>query len=150
MKNKINLYSLDYAPDFKFTDIEGKSYQLSDFRGKWVLLDFWATWCAPCEMEIVNIKKTREMFSKEELVIIGIAWEKDIEKVKQHTKKHKENWITTLDSQDEQNSIRSKYGVSGIPSFFLIDKESKLVNTVSSLRGENMYLEIQKHINKSK
>ncbi len=149
LKNKIKLNSLDYAPEFSFTDLEGKSYQLSDFRGKWVFLDFWATSCAPCEMEIVNVKKTREMFSTEELIIIGIAREKDIEKVKQHTKKHNENWITTLDSQDEQNSIRSKYGVSGIPAFFLIDTEGKLVNTALWLRGENMYLEIERHINKS-
>lgn len=146
LKNKVHLYSLDFAPDFSFTDIDGEFYQLSDFKGKWVFLDFWATWCGPCEMEIVNVKNIRQIFSKEELVIIGIAWENDLEKVKEHTKKHNENWITTLDSDEKENSIRSKYGVSSIPSFFLIDNEGKLINTSSGLRGDNMYLEIQKYM----
>ena len=149
LKNKIYLHSLDYAPEFSFTDIEGKSYQLSDFRGKWVFLDFWATWCAPCEIEIVNVKKTREMISKDKLVILGIAWESDLKLVKDYTEEHNENWMNTLDQYKDQNSISSKYGVSGIPAFFLIDPEGKLIKSPSGFRGENMYIEIQEHINKS-
>ena len=146
LKNGIFLRTLDHAPDFDFVDLDGNSHKLSDYRGKWVLLDFWATWCGPCEMEIVNVKKTRDMFTDKELVIIGIAWEQNIDTVKKYIKKHNENWITTLDSKKEENSIRLKYGVSAIPSLFLIDKDGKLVKPDSPLRGDNISRLLKRYI----
>lgn len=148
LKNKVHLNSLEFAPEFSFNDIEGESYKLSDFKGKWVFLDFWATWCAPCEMEIENIKKVRQKISKEDLVIIGVAWESNLEKVKEYVKKQNKDWIITLDSNEKENSIRSKYGVSSIPSFFLIDDKGKIINSPLSFRGENMYYEILRHMDR--
>lgn len=143
LKYSINFYSMKIAPDFDFTDIENKTYKLSDFKGKFVLLDFWSTWCVPCEMEIKNIKKAREMFDEDKLAIIGVAWETDSATVIKFAEEHEKNWIITL---DYDHSIIEKYAVTGIPHLFLIDKEGKFVNTEKILRGENIYKELEKHI----
>jgi thiol-disulfide isomerase/thioredoxin len=66
--------------DFAFTDLDVKPHRLSEFRGKYVLLDFWATWCGPCMRELPNLEKASQQFRSRSLVILGIGDDREAEK----------------------------------------------------------------------
>ena len=63
----------DQSPDFEYEDKDGKIYSLKDFRGKYVLIDFWATYCAPCKKEIPYLEKIQEKFKKKNIFFVSIA-----------------------------------------------------------------------------
>ncbi len=109
------------APDFTLRDLNGKQVSLSDFKGKVVLLDFWATWCPPCVRAIPHIEALHKKYKDQGLVVIGINHERDHAKVKAFAK-GQISYIILLDA-DEQFT---EYGVTGIPTAFYIDKEGKI------------------------
>jgi thiol-disulfide isomerase/thioredoxin len=113
------------APEFTTTDMFGRKFSLSQLRGKYVLLNFWATWCVPCVAELPIIKKLREDFANDQLEIISISedrikvdWENGI-------KKYGLNWTHVF--RDSGNIINKYLIFGGIPLTYLIDKEGKLV-----------------------
>jgi peroxiredoxin len=78
-----------YAADFSLEDMQGKTHRLSDYRGKWVLVNFWATWCAPCLNEIPELISLHNAHHDKDLVVIGIAMDSgDSEKVADFAKAH--------------------------------------------------------------
>jgi peroxiredoxin len=110
------------APDFTLSDIEGKEHKLSDYKGKNVLIVFWATWCGPCRMEIPHLIELRNTVSKDDLAILAISNERP-ETVKKFVAQTKMNYTILLDKRDlpaPYNSIRA------IPSSFYIDSEGKI------------------------
>ncbi len=117
----------DVAPDFTAETIDGQTIKLSDFRGKTVLLDFWATWCSPCVAEMPNIKQALDKFgSCGDLVVIGISLDQDPTTVKQFIKRKEIPWPQICKGPAEENPIAKKYNVSGIPATFLIDPQGKV------------------------
>ena len=109
------------APDFTLKDIEGNETKLADFKGKVVLLDFWATWCGPCIMSMPHIQALYEIYKEGDVIILGInSWEKEKDKVEPFLKEHKITYRILLDSNDE---VIGKYGVKAIPKFFILDKK---------------------------
>lgn len=121
------------APDFSLKSLDGKTYKLSDLKGKVVLLDFWATWCPPCREELPIIEKLHKEFSGKGLVVLGINNE-DKATIQQFIKQQKLTFPTLLDSQD----IASRaYKVEAIPRVILIDKEGKIVKDITGYDPEN-------------
>jgi peroxiredoxin len=120
------------APDFKLTTLEGKEIDLSSLKGKYVFIDFWGTWCAPCREEIPNIKKMYETISSDELVIIGIACNDNETKVNKYITANDIKYINAM----ANDKIISDYGVYSFPSTFLIDKEGKIKG--KNLRGDDL------------
>jgi thiol-disulfide isomerase/thioredoxin len=116
------------APEFSVYDIDGKPLSLEDFKGKkYVLIDFWASWCAPCKEELPYIKKLYKKYSKEGFEVISITQDKDLEAWKKAVLKDKiESWrhFSTLENSD---SILKDYFVYGIPHKILIDKNGKII-----------------------
>lgn len=116
------------APDFEFPNQKGKVYSLKDFRGKYVYIDVWATWCDPCCQELPFLKKLEKKLSKKKIVFVSISCDKDIEAWKKMVKKDKLKGIQLNMGKDK--TFWENYLVSMIPRFILLDKEGKFVNSL--------------------
>jgi len=113
------------APDFKLTDINGKRIELKDYKGKYVLINFWASWCVPCIAELPSIKKISNQYFPEKLIIITNTIDKDTLAFLAAIKKYgMSDWINVYNSTD----LEKKFGgVTAIPQLFLIDPKGKIV-----------------------
>ncbi len=116
------------APDFVLKDIDGKQVRLSDFKGKVVYLDFWATNCAPCVAEIPDAKKLSERFKGKDVVFIYVSLDHSDEKLKQFLNKNSFNGIQLNAPQGFASDIANLYEINAIPHYFLIDKAGNIVN----------------------
>jgi peroxiredoxin len=129
------------APDFSCEDINGKKYSLSDFKGKYIFIDFWATWCRPCREETPGMKA---LFGKykdnKNIVIISLSIDKNKEEWKKVIKDESMNWIQLHTSPDSK--ILEEYQVDGIPKFVLIDKEGKIINPDSPRPSDNNLIKL--------
>lgn len=107
------------APAFTLKNLDGKSVKLSDFKGKVLIIDFWATWCPPCKAEIPDFIDLYKTYQKKGLVILGIALD-DKEKVSKFAKDYNINYPIVIGDQ----SISALYGgITGIPTTFIIDRK---------------------------
>ncbi len=125
-------------------DADGKEVSLKSVvenpKNKYVLLDFWASWCGPCMGEVPHLTKTYEKFHKKGFEIYGVSFDDDREKWLGAVKENKMNWIHVSALSSWDNQAREDYAVQGIPSNFLIDHEGKIV--AKNLRGEELYEKI--------
>ena len=112
------------APDFTLTDLEGKPLQLTAFRGKVVLLDFWATWCAPCKIEVPHLVALQKKYGPEGLQIVGISMDDDPAPVKVFAQEFSISYPVVLGNAE---LARSYGGVLGLPVAFLIDRDGRIV-----------------------
>jgi peroxiredoxin len=124
------------APEFAQNDAAGKPISLSSFKGKYVLVDFWASWCGPCRAENPNVVKAYQKFHQKGFDILGVSLDEKKDKWEEAIKKDNLNWNQVSDLQGWKNSVAELYGVQGIPMNFLIDKEGKIVG--KGLRGEDL------------
>ncbi|MHC4462547.1 MAG: peroxiredoxin family protein [Planctomycetota bacterium] len=115
------------APDFTLIDIAGKQHRLSDYRGKDVILIFWATWCPPCRVEIPHLIELRKTVGEDKLVILAISNEKP-DLVKGFVAKQKINYTVLLDkgNMPEPFGVTRIYRTTGIPGSFFINPEGKI------------------------
>lgn len=121
-------------PDFDEKDLDGKSLSVAGFKGKVVLIDFWATWCGPCVMELPNVIKAYEKHHDHGFEIIGISLDQDQERLKSFLKQKNMNWQQYFDGKGWGNKLAQKYGVQSIPATYLLDQEGKIIGR--DLRGD--------------
>jgi peroxiredoxin len=129
------------SPDINATDISGNTIILSGFRGKYVLLDFWASWCGPCKAEIPNIQSINELYSKDKLVVIGISIDKDKQSLLSFLKK---NNISFKQIYDKDKTIAEVYNVNYIPMSFLINPDGIII--AADVKGQSLRKLISNHI----
>ncbi len=128
------------APDFQLQDHEGNIIRLSDYRGKVVILDFWATWCGPCRMEIPGFVKLREKYHNKGLEIIGISLDQPgWQVVKPFMEKFKINYPVVLGNRQ---TAMMYGGINSIPTTFIINKEGKAVQRIIGYRPEKYFEEV--------
>jgi peroxiredoxin/tetratricopeptide (TPR) repeat protein len=109
------------APDFVLKDIDGNEAKLADFKGKVVLIDFWASWCGPCKRAMPHIQRIYEKYKDKDVVVLGINTRESQEgKVEPFLKEHKITYRTLVDNDGK---VAKQYRVRGIPALFLIDME---------------------------
>jgi peroxiredoxin len=107
------------APEFALKDVDGREVTLASLRGKPVLLDFWATWCAPCREEMPHIKTLHDQFKDQGLTVVCIDTNETADKAKKYFEENHYSFVNLLDSAD----VSAKYGAGGIPRVVLIDKD---------------------------
>ncbi|MCH7813072.1 MAG: TlpA family protein disulfide reductase [Planctomycetes bacterium] len=133
----------EQAPEFAATTLDGRPFKLSELRGKVVLLDFWATWCAPCIGEMPNLLRAVEEYGGSgDFVIVGVSLDSSESAVKQFQQRRKIPWTQIVLGPAEQNPAAKKYNVSGIPATFLIDRDGKVV--AKDLHGPALRRELGK------
>ena len=115
------------APDFSAIDLNGDSIALQDYRGKVVLLNFWAMWYGPSLLEIPNLKKVYDTHKDEGFDIIGISLDYDEPKLRDYIKENNIPWRQILDNVAGKNLIARQYAIRGIPAIHLIDREGRLI-----------------------
>ena len=117
------------APDFELADAEGKLFKLSSLKGKYILLDFWASWCGPCRAENPNLIKTYNKFKDQNFTIVGVSIDKPEAKELwlAAIKKDGLPWLQLSDSENLDNKAAKLYGVRAIPQNFLIAPDGKII-----------------------
>jgi peroxiredoxin len=123
-----------YAPNFTQNDRNGKPVSLSDFKGKYVLVEFWASWCAPCRAESPNLLKQYAKFKDKGFEILGVSVDSDKAKWIEAIKKDELTWPQISDLKGWDNEARKVYGITGVPANFLVSPEGKILG--SHLMGE--------------
>ena len=121
------------APEFTLMDLENKPVSLSDFRGKWVILDFWGSWCIWCIRGIPELKEAYEKY-KDELVIIGIDCNESQEAWRAGVEKYQLPWVNVY--CPEGNKLIQEYGIQGYPTKAIIDPEGKIRNITTGHNPE--------------
>jgi thiol-disulfide isomerase/thioredoxin len=119
------------AIDFRFSDVNGKQVALSDFKGKVVYIDVWATWCAPCRAEIPHLKKLESEYeANDKIVFIGVSVDKtnDLQKWKDFLIKEQLPGIQLFAGDAAKEQLLDPYKITGIPRFILVGKDGKLAN----------------------
>lgn len=128
------------APDFKYKNKEGKEVSPRDYKGKFLIIDFWASWCGPCRSEIPNVEKIYNEFKAKGLEVLSVSIDKKRADWLKALSEEKMPWaqVNTTDSGKE---IMKMYQFSGIPYIILLDKDNKIIG--KNLRGEDLLKAVQ-------
>jgi len=113
----------ELAPDFTLTDLEGKRLRLSNFRGKVVLINFWATWCPACRAEMPEIEAIYQEYKDKGVAVIGVDIRETEEDVRRYVQQGGFSWSFVLDTTGE---VAATYRITAIPAGFLVDKDGTI------------------------
>ena len=119
------------APDFTLTSLDGRKVKLSDFRGKAVLLNFWATWCEPCKIEMPWFIELQKQYGPQGLQVVGIAMDDSgVKEIGDFAKKMNVNYPIVIGKE----SVGDQYGgIPYLPSTFYIDRDGKVIDRIFGL-----------------
>jgi peroxiredoxin len=123
----------EVAPDFTLNSPEGKPVALSSLRGKFVLIDFWASWCGPCRMENPNVVRMYDKFKDKGFDIFGVSLDDNEKAWKTAIERDKLKWLHGSELKKWNSGVAQAYGVNAIPATFLLDKDGKII--AKNLRG---------------
>ena len=116
--------------------MDGKPVSLKDFRGKYVLIDFWASWCGPCRMENPNVVEAYNKYSKKNFTVLGVSLDRERNAWLKAIKDDKLTWTQVSDLKFWDNAVAKLYRISSIPQNILVDPNGKII--ARNLRGEEL------------
>jgi peroxiredoxin len=134
------------APDFTQNDTLGNPVSLSSFRGKFLLIDFWASWCGPCRQENPNVVAAFKKYNNKGFDILGVSLDQPTGKEKWLKAIHDDNltWTQVSDLKFWGNAVAAQYGIQAIPQNFLLDPNGKIIG--KNLRGEALNKKLEEII----
>lgn len=130
------------APNFAMNDLDGNEVNLTDFRGKVLLVDFWASWCGPCRKENPHVVKLYEKYAKMGFEVLGVSLDKTKSRWEQAIAKDGLTWTHVSDLKGWGNEAAKMYSVKSIPHTMLLDAEGKII--ARNLRGAELDLRLKK------
>ena len=130
------------APEFTLPDTSGKSVSLASFRGKYLLVDFWASWCGPCRNENPNVVKAYNQYRDKNFAILGVSLDQNKDAWKKAIRDDKLEWTQVSDLKFWNSEPAALYNVTGIPYNFLIDPNGNII--AEDLRGPDLYTMLDK------
>lgn len=133
------------APDFTLNDTNGKPVSLASFKGKYTLVDFWASWCGPCRQENPTVVKAYNTFKSKGFDILGVSLDEKKDKWEQAIQQDKLAWTQVSDLKGWESEAAALYGIKAIPMNYLLDKEGKII--AKSLRGEELIRKLGEILN---
>ncbi len=133
------------APNFVAETLDGQKISITNLEGKYVLLDFWATWCGPCMPEIPHLKEIWNEHKDSNFLIVGISLDRNRRALANFLDERDIHWPQIIETDVWESDIAESYNVVGIPRTYLINPKGKIV--AKDLRGEKMETEIEKYLN---
>jgi peroxiredoxin len=118
----------EVVPNFSATDLGGKPISLQDYRGKVVLLDFWAVWYGPCLTEIPNLKRVYDTYKDKGFDIIGVSLDTDETRLRNYLKKNNISWRQIFSGRKWNSPLAQQYHIRSIPAPWLIARDGTLIS----------------------
>ncbi|QOR65316.1 thiol-disulfide oxidoreductase ResA [Cytobacillus suaedae] len=135
-KAKVNVG--DMAPDFVLADLNGEKHRLSDYRGQGVFLNFWGTWCKPCEKEMPYMENQYNVYKDQGVQIIAVNVGEPLLSVSKFVDKYGLTFPVVIDKGDQ---VLNAYGIDPLPTTLLIDKDGRVVEIITGSLTERMVMD---------
>ncbi len=135
------------APDFTLKDVDGQSVDLKNYRGKVVLVDFWASWCPPCQEEMPHLEQMHRELRERGLVVLGLDVGESAETVRDFAREHHYTFTLLLGAEPE---IAAKYHVDGYPTVFMVDRAGKIAARFSGMPQTDLRAEVERALGAGK
>ncbi|HKP33015.1 MAG TPA: TlpA disulfide reductase family protein [Chitinophagaceae bacterium] len=132
----------EFAPDISLTTADGSTVKLSSLKGKIVLIDFWASWCAPCRQAIRELRPVYNKYNNQGFEIYGVSLDEDRNDWKTAIAQDKSNWLHVNDNKGRSSKVMNEWRIYQIPTSYLLDEQGKVVAVDPRKREIEAYLKL--------